>query len=98
MSCKFSLQSLRVLKQNFFQLILYWYGEPDPETGMNLATCIWQSRKHALGAVSLPHHAKAMGLAAEVYEVYYLERYVLRKVKGEEGLRVENFTEGEVGW
>jgi len=79
-------------------LILYWYGEPNPETGMNLATCIWQSRKHALGAVSLPHHAKAMGLAAEVYEVYYLERYVLRKVKGEEGLKVETFTEGEVGW
>lgn len=65
---------------------------------MNLATCIWQSRKHALAAVSLPHHAKAMGLADEVYEVYHLERYVLRKVQGEEGVTVETFTEGEVGW
>ncbi|KAG8747133.1 hypothetical protein FRC10_002182 [Ceratobasidium sp. 414] len=23
-------------------LIMYWYGVPDPETGDNLATCIWQ--------------------------------------------------------
>jgi len=73
-------------------LILYWYGIPNPETGMNLATCIWQSREHALAAVSLPHHAKAMSLADDVYEVYSLERHVLRKVKGEEGLTVEAFT------
>ncbi|THH04389.1 hypothetical protein EW146_g10192, partial [Bondarzewia mesenterica] len=29
-------------------LIMYWYGIPDPETGLNLATCIWQSRAHAI--------------------------------------------------
>ncbi len=52
------------------QLLLYWYGIPDPETGMNLASCIWQSRKHALKANSQPHHAIAMRLAATSYEVY----------------------------
>lgn len=65
---------------------------------MNLACCIWQSRKHALAAVSLPHHAKAMSLADEVYEVYHLERYVLRKTRGEEGLTVETYEEGDVEW
>ncbi|TFY78482.1 hypothetical protein EWM64_g5532, partial [Hericium alpestre] len=31
-------------------LIMYWYGIPDAETGLNLATCIWQSRAHAIAA------------------------------------------------
>ena len=65
---------------------------------MNLATCIWQSRKQATAASSQPHHIKAMRLAAEVYDIYSLERYVLRKIRGEEGLTIEAFTEGEVGW
>ena len=65
---------------------------------MNLATCIWQSRKHAMAANSRPHHIKAMRLAVEVYDVYSLERYVLRKIQGEERVTIEVFTEGEVGW
>ena len=65
---------------------------------MNLATCIWQSRKHAMAANSRPHHIKAMRLAAEVYDVYDLERHVLRKIQGEEGVTIETFTGGEVGW
>ena len=65
---------------------------------MNLATCIWQSRKHATAANSQLHHIKAMRLAAEVYDVYTLERYVLRKIQGEEGVTIETFTGGEVGW
>ena len=65
---------------------------------MNLATCIWQSRKHATVANSRPHHIKAMRLAAEVYDVYALERYVLRKIQGEEGVTIETYTGGEVGW
>ena len=81
-----------------FQLILYWYGIPNPETGMNLATCVWQSRKHAMAATSRPHHVNAMRLAADVYDVYVLERHVLRKIKGEEGVKLEAYTEGEVGW
>ena len=80
------------------QLILYWYGIPHPETGMNLATCIWQSRKHASAANSRPHHINAMRLAAQSYEVYTLERYKLQKVYGEEGVTIQPFTDGEVGW
>jgi hypothetical protein len=79
-------------------LILYWYGVPNPETGMNLATCIWQSRKQATEAASSPNHVKAKGLADGVYDVYSLERHVLRKVQGEEGVTIETFIEGEVGW
>ncbi|KAG6862261.1 hypothetical protein C0995_002192 [Termitomyces sp. Mi166 len=79
-------------------LILYWYGIPDPITGMNLATCIWQSRRHAVAATSRPHHIKAMKLAVQSYEVHFLERHILRKVKGSTGLKIEPFVGGEVGW
>ncbi|KAJ7680311.1 hypothetical protein DFH06DRAFT_973162 [Mycena polygramma] len=79
-------------------LLLYWYGIPNQESGMNLATCIWQSRKHAIAANSRPHHIKAMRLAADSYEVYDLERYVLRKAPGNTGVTVEPFTGGDVGW
>ncbi|KAJ2931480.1 hypothetical protein H1R20_g5597, partial [Candolleomyces eurysporus] len=79
-------------------LIMYWYGIPNPETGMNLATCIWQSRQHAVAANSRPHHIKAMRLAAQSYEVYSLNRYVLRKSKGERHVTIEPYTGGEVGW
>ena len=87
-----------VLKYNYFQLILYWYGVPHQETGMNMSTCIWQSRELATESASHPCHAKAMRLAAEVYDVYSLERYVLRKKKGEEGVTLEAYMGGEVGW
>ncbi|RDB16959.1 hypothetical protein Hypma_002588 [Hypsizygus marmoreus] len=79
-------------------LILYWYGIPDQTTGMNLATCIWQSRKHAVAANSGPHHIKAMRLAVVSYEVYSLERHVLRKEKGRTGVTIEPYNGGEVGW
>jgi hypothetical protein len=65
---------------------------------MNLATCIWQSRKHATAANSRPLHIKAMRLATEVYDVYTLERYVLRKIQNEEGVTIETFTGGEVAY
>jgi hypothetical protein len=38
---------------------------PDERTGLNLATCIWQSRKHAVAGASKPSHIQAMRLAAE---------------------------------
>jgi hypothetical protein len=79
-------------------LILYWYGIPHPETGLNLATCIWQSRKHATAANSNPYHITAMKLAATSYEVYTLERYRLTKVAGERGVTVNPFLGGDVGW
>lgn len=77
---------------------MYWYGIPNPETGMNLATCIWQSRKHAIAANSRPLHIRAMKLAAVSYEIYTLERYRLSKVKGEKGILVEEFSGVECGW
>jgi hypothetical protein len=77
---------------------MYWYGIPNPQTGMNLATCIWQSRKHAITANSRPHHVRATKLAAASFEVYTLERHILRKAKGEKGVTIEPFTGGDVGW
>ncbi|KAF8556132.1 hypothetical protein OG21DRAFT_1409730 [Imleria badia] len=79
-------------------LIMYWYGVPKPDTGMNLATCIWQSRKHAIAANSRPHHIRAMKFAAVSFETYTLERYRLSKVKGEKGILVEEFSGVECGW
>ena len=79
-------------------LILYWYGTPDKNTGLNLATCIWQSRAHAVAANSRPHHIKAMRLAAASYERYDLERWRLVKERGERGVKVQTYTGGEVGW
>lgn len=80
------------------QLILYWYGTPHPRSGLNLATCIWQSRAHAAAANSRPHHIRAMRLAAASYERYELERFRLRKAKGERRVRVESYDGGDVGW
>ncbi|KAF7311346.1 UPF0643 protein [Mycena kentingensis (nom. inval.)] len=74
-------------------LLLYWYGTPSA-TGINLATCIWQSRKHASAANSRPHHIQAMRLAAQSYEMYDLERYVLRKVAGASGVVLETYRGG----
>ncbi|KAL0574952.1 hypothetical protein V5O48_006997 [Marasmius crinis-equi] len=79
-------------------LIMYWYGVPNQETGMNLATCIWQSRKHANAATHRPHHAQAMKLARDSYEIYALERYVLSKAKGSSNVEILPFEDGEVGW
>jgi hypothetical protein len=52
---------------------MYWYGVPHPQSGVNLATCIWQSRDHARAANGRPHHITAMRLAATSYEMYDLE-------------------------
>lgn len=79
-------------------LILYWYGIPHPETGLNLATCIWQSRAHAIAANSQPYHVSAMRLAAVSYERYELRRYRLSKVWGERNIRVQPYDGGSVGW
>lgn len=80
------------------QLLMYWYGVPDPNTGLNLATCIWQSRAHAAAANARPNHIRAMRLAKDAYAIYALERHVLRKRRGETGVRVETYEGGDVGW
>ncbi|KAH8119495.1 hypothetical protein DFH11DRAFT_449690 [Phellopilus nigrolimitatus] len=79
-------------------LLMYWYGVPDPHTGLNLATCIWQSRAHAAAANARPHHIRAMRLARDAYAVYALERHVLRKEKGSTRVQVVAYEGGEVGW
>ncbi|PWN18266.1 hypothetical protein BCV69DRAFT_285241 [Microstroma glucosiphilum] len=70
-------------------LILYWYGQPDAETGENLATCIWTSREEAREASRLPMHKAARDLAVEAYETFELERYRVVKREGESGIRIE---------
>ncbi|KAK8864204.1 hypothetical protein IAR55_001450 [Kwoniella newhampshirensis] len=78
-------------------LVMYWYGVPD-STGLNLATCIWQSRRHAINAISGPKHRSAMKQTEGAYETYALERWVLSKETGKKGLDLRRWTGGEVGW
>ncbi|CED82057.1 hypothetical protein [Phaffia rhodozyma] len=74
-------------------LLMYWYGVPDIITGVNLATCIWESRAHARAANSRPEHIKAMRLAAQSYEMYTLERHVIWKISGEKRISIEPYVE-----
>ena len=76
---------------------MYWYGIPDSE-GHNIATCIWQSRRHAIAANSRPNHIVAAGFAAASYDTFTLERHVIKKANGETGVTVEPYTGGNVGW
>lgn len=76
---------------------MYWYGTPRADTGLNLATCVWQSRAHAIAANSRPDHIRAMRLAAAAYEMYDLERYELRKVRGETNVSVHEWDGQDVG-
>ena len=43
-----------------------------------------------------PAHEKAMRLASKMYESYTLERYVLKKVRGEVGVSIDIWRGGEV--
>jgi len=78
-------------------LLMYWYGNPDPETGLNLATCLWESRAHAVAANSRPHHIQAMRLAASSYHSYDLERWTLRKTAGSRYLEVLPYDKSNAG-
>ena len=59
---------------------------------------LMDSRRHAIKAISGPKHLQAMKHAKNAYEVYDLERWVLRKEKGAKGLTLQKWTGGEVGW
>jgi hypothetical protein len=78
-------------------LIMYWYGEPNEETGNNLATCIWTSNDQARAARTGPKHIEAMKLASKSFDRWQIEQYVLRKVKGG-GLQISKYESGRVGW
>lgn len=80
-------------------LIMYWYGEPNPQTRTNLATCIWQSSAQAHAANTLHHHTNAVRLARACYETYELGQWVLRKEKGNTRVSIEPCAKGQVvGW
>ena len=76
---------------------MYWSGTSDSE-GDNLSTCVWQSRQCAIAANTRPLHILATRVAITSYVSFTLERHVIRKVKGETGVTVEEYTSGEVGW
>ncbi|SCZ89639.1 BZ3500_MvSof-1268-A1-R1_Chr9g10511 [Microbotryum saponariae] len=78
-------------------LLAYWFGVPNSR-GSNLATCIWMSRAHAVRAIAGPKHVEAMRLAEAMYANYDLERYVLRKAKGEVGVTIEPWRGGEINF
>jgi hypothetical protein len=59
-------------------LLKYWWRGPDPETGKNLATCVWTDWDHAKRAGRLPMHAKAMSATKDCYERWGVERYFLK--------------------
>ncbi|CAD6568522.1 MAG: hypothetical protein CYPHOPRED_002686 [Cyphobasidiales sp. Tagirdzhanova-0007] len=77
-------------------LLLYWYGAVNTARH-NLATCIWQSRQYAIAANHNPKHALAAKLASATYEVYALERYILRKSKGVTRLVIEPWKGEDIG-
>lgn len=60
-----------------------------------MLTC---SRRHAIKAISGPKHLLAMKHAKDAYEVYDLERWVLKKEQGQRGLSLARWEGGEVGW
>lgn len=70
-------------------LLMYFYGTPDPATGVNLATCIWSSRADARKASALPMHRLAVEHAKKAYGWFELERYAVVKRRGEQGVRIE---------
>lgn len=54
------------------------------------------SRADAIRAASGDKHVKAMRLASKMYAKYDLERYVLKKRKGETGVTIQAWRGGEV--
>jgi hypothetical protein len=69
-------------------LVFYFRGTPNEQRDC-LSFCIWSSRQEAARAAKLPLHQVAMTMVDEKYEWYSLERYVLRKVRGRDGIEVE---------
>jgi hypothetical protein len=63
-------------------LLRYYKGVTD-RLGRCLSLCVWQSRRHAQVANRRPEHRVAAGLAMGFYDSYDVERYVLRKRRGQ---------------
>lgn len=48
---------------------------------LGVRSCKWDSRRHAVKAISGPKHIMAMTQAKDAYEVYDLGRWGLKKTK-----------------
>ncbi|KAF3929303.1 hypothetical protein AA313_de0208124 [Arthrobotrys entomopaga] len=59
------------------QLLKYWFGTPHPETGRNLATCIWRHRDDAKKGGAGPGHVRAMEAVRNIYIEWRVERLKL---------------------
>ncbi|KAF3935089.1 hypothetical protein ABW19_dt0201694 [Dactylella cylindrospora] len=59
------------------QLLKYWFGTPHPETGRNLATCVWRHRDDAKRGGSGPGHVRAMEAVRGIYLEWRVERLKL---------------------
>ncbi|KAJ6259068.1 hypothetical protein Dda_5965 [Drechslerella dactyloides] len=56
------------------QLLKYWFGTPHPDTGRNLATCVWRHRDDAKKGGSGPGHIRAMEAVRSIYLEWRVER------------------------
>lgn len=72
--------------------LVYYFRGVHNERRECLSFCIWSSRQEAVRAAQLPLHQIAMNMVNEKYEWYSLERYMLRKVRGQSGIEAERLT------
>ncbi|CAG8480840.1 25628_t:CDS:2 [Dentiscutata erythropus] len=68
--------------KNHGGLLKYWSSEFNQNREC-LSLCIWRSIDEAVKASKKPCHAFTVGLASANYETYKLEKYKLKKTKGE---------------
>ncbi|KAK6457412.1 uncharacterized protein RJT20DRAFT_1983 [Scheffersomyces xylosifermentans] len=58
-------------------LLKYWFGTPDDVHGQNLATCWWESKKHAQVGGAGKAHRKGMNAVKSWFEHWKVEEYEL---------------------
>ncbi|KAF0536888.1 hypothetical protein F8M41_008939 [Gigaspora margarita] len=68
--------------KNHGGLLKYWSGKFN-QSRECLSMCIWASRDNAVEASKKHSHKVAKELTNENYETYTLERYEMKKIKGE---------------
>ena len=68
-------------------LLRYFKGHAN-ERGECLSFCLWESREQAREAAGAASHQSAVGLSAQMYVSYVLDRYWLKKVVNSRGERL----------
>ena len=58
-------------------LLKYWFGTPDNVHGQNLATCWWESKKHAQVGGGGNAHKLGMEAAKSWFKTWNVEEYIL---------------------